>query len=283
MRECCDLHVHSNYYEGTWTPEQVIREAERLGLEAVALCDHNTLDGVPDFLAAAAGSKVHAVPGVEFSTEYRGEELHILALFVRPEHYAAIEERLMEVLIRKEQSNRNLIASLAGAGIVLDYKTIKASTASGLVNRAVIAAEMVRQGYCSSIQEAFKAWLSPKFGYFVPPKRMDAYETIRFIHSLGAVSVLAHPFLNLEEEALVEFLSRAENLDAMETEYVSFTPEQRARAREIAGQFGLLCSGGSDFHADNKPDILLGTGRGDLRVDAELFRGLEARAKQKMV
>ena len=94
MRECCDLHVHSNYSDGTWTPEQVIREAERLGLEAVALCDHNTLDGVPDFLAAAAGSKVHAVPGVEFSTEYRGEELHILALFVRPEHYAAIEERL---------------------------------------------------------------------------------------------------------------------------------------------------------------------------------------------
>ena len=282
MKKTCDLHTHSNYSDGTWTPQQLIREAEVLGLEAVALCDHNTLDGVPDFLAAAAGSTVYGVPGVEFSTGYRGEELHVLGLFVRPEHYAAIEERLMEVLIRKEQSNRNLIAALAQAGISLDYKAIKAGTASGLVNRAVIAAEMVRQGYCESISDAFKNWLSPKHGYFVPPKRMDAHETIRFIHELGAVSVLAHPFLNLEEEELREFLAQAEGLDAMETEYVSFTPEQRAKAREIAAEFGLLCSGGSDFHADNKPDIRMGTGRGDLQVNAELFRKLEALARQKM-
>lgn len=282
MKKFCDLHTHSNYSDGTWTPEQLIREAEALGLEALALCDHNTVDGVPNFLAAAAGSKVHAVPGVEFSTGYRGGELHILGLFVRPEHYTAIEERLMEVLIRKEQSNRNLIAALAQAGISLDYKAIKAGTASGLVNRAVIAAEMVRQGYCASVQEAFKTWLAPEHGYFVPPKRMDAHETIRFIHELGAVSVLAHPFLNLEEAELREFLAQAEGLDGMETEYVSFTPEQREKAREIAAEFGLLCSGGSDFHADNKPDIKMGTGRGDLRVDADLFWGLEARARQKM-
>lgn len=282
MKRTCDLHTHSNYSDGTWTPEQLIREAEALGLEALALCDHNTLDGLPDFLEAAAGSKVHAVPGVEFSTGYRGGEVHILGLFVRPEQYGAIEERLMEVLIRKEQSNRNLIAALAQAGINLDYRAIKAGTASGLVNRAVIAAEMVRQGYCASVQEAFQSWLSPKHGYFVPPKRMDAHETIRFIHDLGAVSVLAHPFLNMEEEVLREFLTQAEGLDAMETEYVSFTPEQRTKARKIAAEFGLLCSGGSDFHADNKPDIKMGTGRGDLQVAAELFWGLEARARQKM-
>lgn len=282
MKRTCDLHTHSNYSDGTWTPEQLIREAEALGLEALALCDHNTLDGLPDFLEAAAGSKVHAVPGVEFSTGYRGGEVHILGLFVRPEQYGAIEERLMEVLIRKEQSNRNLIAALAQAGINLDYRAIKAGTASGLVNRAVIAAEMVRQGYCASVQEAFQSWLSPKHGYFVPPKRMDAHETIRFIHDLGAVSVLAHPFLNMEEEVLRGFLTQAEGLDAMETEYVSFTPEQRTKARKIAAEFGLLCSGGSDFHADNKPDIKMGTGRGDLQVDADLFRKLEARARQKM-
>ena len=96
------------------------------------------------------------------------------------------------------------------------------------------------------------------------------------------MSVLAHPFLNLEEAELREFLAQAEGLDAMETEYVSFTPEQREKAREIAAEFGLLCSGGSDFHADNKPDIKMGTGRGDLQVAAELFWGLEARARQKM-
>ena len=284
MKEICDLHVHSDYSDGTWSPEQLVREAERLNLAALALCDHNTLSGLPDFMKAAEGSSVCAVPGIEFSTEYRGEELHILCLFVRPEHYAAIEEKLQQMLLCKEQSNRDLVAALQTAGIRLDYEAIKASTITGQVNRAMIGAEMVRLGYCASVKEAFQNWLSPKHGYFVPPKRLDACETIRFIHALGAVSVLAHPFLNLkEEEQLRKFLAQAETLDAMETEYVSFTPEQRAKAREIAGEFGLICSGGSDFHADNKPDIHLAMGRGDLRVDAACFRALEARAREKMV
>lgn len=282
MERFCDLHVHSTYSDGTWTPTQLIREAEVLGLEALALCDHNTIAGLPEFLAAAEGSSVKAVPGIEFSTEYLGKELHILGLFIRPEHYGAIEVRLQELKRRKEESNLALVEALKTAGIELDYAAIKAGTPKGQVNRALIASEMVRKGYCGSIQEAFDNWLAPEHGYFVPPKRPDACDTIRFLHSIGAVSVLAHPFLNLKEAELPLFLAKAENLDAMETEYVTFTAEQRATARQIAAEFGLLPSGGSDFHGDNKPDIRMGTGRGDLQVDADCLRNLEARAKQKL-
>jgi len=277
MKGFCDLHIHSTYSDGTLTPEQLIREAEKTGLGAVALCDHNTVAGLPDFLAAARGSAVRAVPGIEFSTDWRGGELHILALFVEPEHYGTVGQRVAEMMLRKEQSNLNLVAALKEAGIVLDYAAIKAGTPNGQVNRAVIASEMVRRGYCGSVKEAFQRWLSPKHGYFVPPKRLDALETIRFIRSIGAVSVLAHPFLNLSEEGLREFLREARELDGMETEYSTFTREQRALAREIAGEFGLAESGGSDFHGENKPDILLGTGRGDLAVPVEYLRGLEAK------
>lgn len=283
MKEFCDLHVHSVCSDGTWTPTELVREAECLGLEAVALCDHNTVVGLPEFLAAAEGSSVTAVPGVEFSTEYRGEELHILGLFVRPEYFGAVTERLQDFLRRKDESNRVLVAALKTAGIDLDYEVIKAGTPNGQVNRALIASEMVRKGYCDTRKDAFQSWLSPKHGYFVPPKRPCAFDTIRFIHSIGAVSVLAHPFLNLKEEELRTFLTRAETLDAMETEYVTFTPEQRARAGEIAGEFGLLLSGGSDFHGDNKQNIRIGTGLGDLRVDAGCFLKLRERAKQKLV
>lgn len=282
MKEFCDLHVHSVCSDGTWTPTALVREAERLGLEAVALCDHNTIAGLPEFLAAGQESTVTAVPGIEFSTEYEGTELHILGLFVRPEYYGAVTERMQQLQLRKEESNLALVAALRTAGIELDYSAIKAGTPNGQVNRALIAAEMVRKGYCASIKEAFRTCLAPEHGYFVPPKRPCAFEIIRFIHSIGAVSVLAHPFLNLEEEGLRAFLGRADTLDAMETEYVSFTPEQRASAREIAAEFGLLCSGGSDFHGDNKPDISLGTGRGDLRVDVACYHRLRERAKQKL-
>lgn len=280
MMQFCDLHVHSTYSDGTAAPAELIREAEKLGLGAVALCDHNTVDGLPEFLEAARDSSVRAVPGIEFSTDWQEGELHILALFVGPEHYAAVTEKVQEMMRRKEQSNIDLVAALKNAGIELDYAAIKALTPNGQVNRAVIAADMVRKGYCGSVKEAFKCWLSPKHGYFVPPKRLDALETIRFIRSIGAVSVLAHPFLNLSEEGLRQFLREAPELDAMETEYSTFSPEQRALARQIAGEFGLLLSGGSDFHGQNKPDIRLGCGRGDLQVPMECLFLLETRQKK---
>lgn len=275
-----DLHTHSRCSDGTLTPSELVALARECQLQAVALCDHNTVAGLPEFLAAAEGSGVEAIPGIEFSTDYGETELHILALFVQPQHYAAVTAKVAEMLSRKEASNLALIASLKTAGISLDYAAIKAGTSNGLVNRAVIAAEMVHQGYCASIQEAFRLWLDPRHGHFQPPRRLDAFDTIRFIRSIGAVSVLAHPFLNLEEGPLREFLTKAvpQGLDGMETEYAAFSQAQRALARQIAGEFGLLMSGGSDFHGSHKPGIQLGTGRGDLRVPIELLEKLRQRA-----
>ena len=277
MRDFCDLHVHSTYSDGTFSPEELIREAERLGLGAIALCDHNTVAGLPAFLAAAEASPVEAIPGIEFSTDYLGGELHLLALFVKPESYSTVTEKVEQMLLRKERSNIRLVQALKTAGVELDYAAIKAGTPNGQVNRAVIAAEMVRRGYCKTVKEAFSNWLSPQHGYFQPPKRLDVLEMIGFIRSIGAVSVLAHPFLNLSAEGLRQFLEEASplGLDAMETEYSTFTEAQRKTAREMAAEFGIKTSGGSDFHGANKPDIGMGTGRGDLRVPAALLAQLK--------
>ena len=277
MKTFCDLHIHSTCSDGTLTPAELIRMAEELGLGAVALCDHNTVAGLPEFLAAGAECAVEAVPGVEFSTDYGETELHMLALFVKPEHYAAVTEKVTEMWKRKEQSNLDLVRSLKEAGLELDYEAIKAGTPNGQVNRAVIAAEMVRRGYCESVKEAFSNWLSPKYGHFVPPKRLDVFEMIGFIRSIGAVPVLAHPFLNLKEASLRGFLREAVpcGLEAMETEYSTFSEDQRRLLREIAGEFGIKCSGGSDFHGANKPDIAMGTGRGDLKVKLALLETLK--------
>lgn len=274
-----DLHVHSTYSDGTLTPEEIIRLAEELGLEAVALCDHNTVAGLPDFLAAARNSPVEGIPGIEFSTEYQGTELHILGLFLPQDSYPAVMDKVNAMMIRKEQSNRNLVEALKRAGILLDYDHIKAGTPNGLVNRAVIGAEMVRLGYCDSVKECFKQWLSPKRGFYKPPARLDVFEVISFIRSIGAVSVLAHPFLNLDEQQLEVFLKEAVGfgLDAMETYYPKFTAEQTEIACRMAQEFGLSFSGGSDFHGENKPDIRLGTGRGELAVPKSLLEGLKTK------
>lgn len=279
MAQFCDLHTHSTYSDGTLSPAQLISLAQEKELCAVALCDHNTVAGLPEFLAVAVGSTVEAIPGVEFSTDYEGRELHILGLFVKPEHYGAVTKKLEQMLLWKEQSNRELVEALRPAGIDLDYERIKTGTPDAYVNRAVIAAEMVRKGYCESVKEAFDKWLSPRCGYFHPPRRLDVFEVIRFLKSIGAVAVLAHPFLNLDEEKLCIFLQDAvpAGLDAMEVYYSTFSPEQTGRAAEIAEQFGLLPSGGSDFHGANKTDTQLGTGKNNLYIPRSVLENLAAR------
>lgn len=278
MAQFCDLHTHSTYSDGTLSPTELICLAKSKGLCAVALCDHNTVAGLPEFTKAGEEQGIQAIGGVEFSTEYRGRELHILGLFIRPEHYSPITRKLSEMLRRKEQSNRALIEALKAAGIELDYDAIKAA-AQGQVNRAVIGAEMVRLGYCESVKQAFSQWLSPNRGYYHPPQRLDSVEAVRFIKSLGAVAVLAHPLLSLSEGELRTFLAEAKpaGLDAMEVYYSTYSPEETALAIDIAAQFSLAHSGGSDFHGGNKPDIQLGTGKGNLQICNNLLKNLAGR------
>ena len=277
MEKYCDLHVHSHYSDGTCSPQDLIRLAEQAGLTAVALCDHNTIDGVPEFLKAGEASSVEAVPGIEFSTDYEGVELHILALYVPESHYENIREQMQEQKRRKDRSNVELVKALNAAGYAIDYETLRASTPNGFVNRALVAAELTRKGYTQSIQDAFRQLLSAKHGYYHPPQRPDAYETIRFIKEMGSVAVLAHPFLNLDEAGLRRFLPEAVacGLDAMEVLYPKYDEDTTALAKAIATEYGLLPSGGSDFHGENKPDIQIGIGRGNLKIPASYLDALK--------
>lgn len=276
MTTLCDLHNHSVFSDGTETPAQLLDRAETLGLGAIALTDHNTVAGLPDFLAAAEGRDLWAIPGTEFSTDWKGTELHILALFLKPEDFPEITRMVEDYNRRKDQSNARLVENLNRAGYEVDYQKIKASTPKGQVNRALIAAELVALGYTPSIKDAFKELLSPKGPYYTPPVRPHPCEIIRFIKSMGAVAVLAHPFLNLEEAALREFLEEAvpSGLDAMEVSYSTYDPETTRKAMEIAGEYGLLPSGGSDYHGGNKPHIAMGSGRGDLEIPVQWANAL---------
>ena len=280
-----DLHAHTNFSDGTYSPAELIDEAERMGLAAIALCDHNTVRGLDEFLAAAQGRNVEAIPGIEFSTDYltpegRTLELHVLALFVRPEYYETIHALAEPMSQRKEKSNRDLIASLQKAGYDITYDEVLAE-GQGNINRAHVAGLLTKKGYTSSNNEAFRTILAPERGFYVEPKRLPVFETIKFIRSIGAVPVLAHPFLKLDEAGLRAFLDQAIpcGLVGMETLYSTYDEKTIALSRAIAHEFGLCESGGSDFHGSRKPDISLGVGRGKLAVPIEFLEKLKAFAK----
>lgn len=255
----CDLHTHSNYSDGTWTPTEIVAQASKQNL-VVALTDHNTVSGLPEFLAEADRLGVEAVPGIEFSTDYQGKEVHIVALFVQKESYDAIRAYVQKGDEMKVQSNRDLVARLNEAGYAIDYQHILAQTPDGRVNRANIAAELVRHGYVASVKEAFSKLLGADCGFYTPPKRPEALDTVAFIRTIGALPVLAHPFLSLSEAALRIFLPEAKGrgLAAMETLYATYDDATTMLARQMAAEFGLLESGGSDFHGAVKPDNPLG-------------------------
>lgn len=276
MERFCDLHTHSVFSDGTYTPAQLVEEAEQKALTAIALTDHNTVAGLPDFLTAAAGSAVEAVPGVEFSTDYNGIELHILALFLKPEYFSQVTELMEDYSRRKDQSNAELVEKLNRAGYSIDYQKIKAATPKGQVNRALIAAELLAQGYVESVQDAFKRLLSPKHGFYTPPRRHTPLQMLDIIHDLGAVSALAHPYLNLKQEALVPLLEQAvgHGMTGMEVYYSTYDEATTALALDTAAAFGLRPTGGSDFHGTNKPNIRLGEGRGGLRVPSRWLEEL---------
>ena len=275
MNKICDLHTHSLFSDGTFTPAEIIDRAIEIGLSAVALTDHNTVGGLSDFLAYAEEKDIEAVAGAEFSVDYSGKELHLLGLFIPQKAFGAVDSLMQEVNARKEKSNIELISSLGRSGYVLDYDEIKRRV-KGTVNRAVIARELTAKGYTASVKEAFDTLLAKGGGHYKEPQRLTVWEMLDFIKSIGAVSVLAHPFLNLSEDELIEFLPLAveRGLVGMECYYSEYNGELTARSLEIASSFGLKESGGSDFHGSSKPDIALGSGKGELEVPYGCARGL---------
>lgn len=277
----CDLHAHSVFSDGTYTPEEIIDTAIASGLSAIALTDHNTVDGLPDFIAAAHNKNIEIVLGCEFSVDYNGKELHMLGLFIKPEYFGQITEMMQKLMSLKELSNIDLINSLLAAGLDLDYEEMKSSAPTGRINRAHIAEAMHKRGYVSSIAEAFETYLSKSGGYYKEPPRPTVFEIIDFIRSIGAVSVLAHPFLNLSKEELEHFLPEAKErgLRGMECYYSLYDESTTRLSLQIAEDFGLLQSGGSDFHGSRKPDISLGVGKGNLKIPYEWYLELKGEAK----
>ncbi len=267
-----DLHTHSTASDGSLTPAELVALARERGITHLALTDHNTARGLPEFLGAAEGSGIVAIPGAEITCELEGEELHILAMNLPRDAFAKIEELMAAALRRGEESRRALVARLREAGYDIDYDEIQAAHPDSLTNRAHIALALVEKGYVPTVRAAFDTLLCEEAGYYRPARRLQAAEAVEAIGAMGAVPIWAHPFLRLEEGQVRRALETLVplGLRGMEVWYATYTPVQIARAEALAREFGLLPSGGSDFHGTSKPDILLGTGRGNLNIGPEV-------------
>ena len=275
-----DLHLHSTRSDGTLSPADLITEARRLGLSAVALTDHNTVAGLPAFLAEAQRQGITAVAGTELSTIYEGTEYHLLGLFIPENAFPAVTALTEDYLALKEQSNRDLVARLTAAGYSIDYDEILRKHPHSTINRARIAEELLASGHVASVKEAFSTLLGVNMGYYVPPRRLDLLEAIRFLRGIRAIPVWAHPLQSGDEATVRAILPAAveAGLMGLEVQHSSYDEATMARAKSIADDFGLLYSGGSDYHGIAKPDVRMGVGKGNLCIPDSYYEDLRARA-----
>ncbi len=277
-----DLHTHSTVSDGSESPGRICELAAEAGCSAVALTDHDSLAGLPDAQASATRLGVELVPGCEVSCAYSSGSMHVLVYFVE-DPGSPLGEELARLRQDRLTRNRRLADRLADLGLPITYEALveRAGGEAGL-GRPHVAALLVDIGAADSIQDAFDRWLGAGRPAYVPKARITAPEVARLARDSSAVAVLAHPLsLGLapgELAATVRELAGA-GFGGIEAIYGRYSPEERGMLEDLAAESSLVATGGSDFHGSFKPDLSVGTGRGDLEVPDSVVEDLAARRR----
>jgi predicted metal-dependent phosphoesterase TrpH len=272
-----DLHTHSNRSDGSDEPAELVRKAVAKKLKAVALTDHDTLEGIPPAEQAAEQLPIELIPGVEISCEWTAGAMHLVVLFVSPGN-GPLQDRLGELQASRSQRNYRIADRLRQLGIDISMDEVIAESHVGVVGRPHFAAVLVRKGVVADIPTAFTDYLGNQAPAYVPRLRLEPEEAIGLARASGGVPILSHPH-TLGHTSADEFAGTYRRLSAaglvgIDAYYGDYLPEQRDELARIARSFGLVPSGGSDYHGSYKEGLELGSGRGDLEVPDSVLEEL---------
>jgi hypothetical protein len=284
-----DLHIHSTASDGSLSPQEIIHTAEKLGLRAVAITDHDTVEGSAEAFAMPPSPCLEVLSGVEVSVNHAAGTIHILGYLIELDDKNLIRT-LQKVQDGRVKRNIRIVEKLQGLGVDMDYQEVVKASGGGQVGRPHFARVLVNKGAARSVEEAFKRFLRRDGPAYVSRYRLQAAEAMEMILEAGGLPVLAHPFtLNAREETEMERILRDlkdSGLKGLEVYYPEHGRRRTAQYERLARRLGLLRTGGTDFHGAVKPGVQIGTGRGDLNVPYELVVNLKkerARLAQKKV
>lgn len=278
-----DLHLHSDASDGTNKPLEVLRKAKEKGLYAIALTDHDTVEGIPAILDSGEISGIRFMPGIELSCEAGKHEIHILGYNIDIH-----DRKLLDTLerLRKGRRQRNLamIQRFQQDGIPVTLEKLLHGNEYTVITRAHFARVLIEEGCCRNKDQAFKKYVGDGCKYYIPKPYFAPEDAVRLITDAGGAAVLAHPFQyhlsNVELEELIKELITY-GLGGLEVYHSSHHYGQIVKLTEWCRKYGLLAAGGSDFHGSNKPDIEIGTGRGNLKVPDHLYEELRTYCNSK--
>lgn len=268
-----DLHCHSVFSDGGFTPEQIAIRAARRGLGAVALTDHDTVAGWERFRAACHAAGIEPVIGVELTAEQDGQDVDLLGWCFDPNH-AELAHELQLCRQTRRQRIYDMTARLAQLGIAIQAEAVFALAGCDSPGRPHLAQLLVREGYCRSLEEAFHRFLRKDSPVWIPKRRLAAVRAIGLIHAAGGVVAMAHPGLTRRDDLIPRLAGLG--LDGLECWHSAHSRSQAQRYLALANECRLLITGGSDCHGPAKGQPLLGS----LRVPDTYLRALQERARE---
>jgi len=269
-----DLHTHSNRSDGTFEPAEVVRLAAERALDVVALTDHDTTDGLAEAFTTGSGVGVEVVPGVEFSAEFDGQNVHVLCYWMDPQD-AALQ---LEVRLLREDRFRPgelMVDKLRDLGLPVGFERVRAIAGDATIVRPHIAQAMVEAGVVATEKEAFERYIGDGGPAHVAKHALDPVDAVALIGGAGGVCALAHPGMWGDQSSVpVELIERmaAAGMRGLEVDHPDHTPEMRERYRTLAGRLGLIATGGSDCHGTRYDPVRLGTSL----CEPEAFAALRA-------
>lgn len=268
-----DLHTHSTESDGTLTPQELMEHAREVGLSAVALTDHDSIQGIAKARPVAESLGLELVPGIELSTDYNGKEVHILGYYIdekNPEFLA----RLKDFVDGRDKRNEKMADLLRQEGFDLTLEGIYEEYPDSVITRAHFSRYLVDHGFVKDRETVFAKYLGDNCRCYVPREKITPFEAIKLIQMGGGLAFFAHPVLcHMNHDRLRSFIGDMKNagLTGMEAIYSMNTPGDEANMKKLAHEFDLLISGGSDFHGSNKPYIRLGSGKGNLCIPYDIL------------
>lgn len=262
-----DLHLHTFFSDGTYSPEELVAHATRQELAAIALTDHDTIEGCARTAAACASAQISFVPGAELTADQNGTEVHILGYFLDTTNPVLLREMSKFQAVRQDRI-REMVARLNGLGVSLRVETVFELANCRAPGRPHVARALVKFGHCHSVDEAFDRYLKKNRPAWVPKFKMSAPSAIDLIHSAGGVAVFAHPGLNGVDDQIPQMAEAG--LDGLECFHSKHSGPTAAYYVNLASRYNLLVTGGSDCHGMSKGKPLIGSIRLPIRHLEEL-------------
>lgn len=254
-----DLHIHTDYSDGTNAPLEILQKAEKLGLKQIAITDHNCVDGALEARTHLEKFSLDFVIGCELSCDFRDKEIHLLGYFNKnTDNFDALKAFIQKGDYAKQTQHRGIIEKLQKLGFSVTYDELLEMYPNVVRNRVHIAQLLISKGYAQSVAEVFDRYVTKGKPCYVKKQSQPLYEGIDAIHSCGGLAVIAH-FYEYKKPDFEEFFGDTiQKIDGIEAYHSKHSREQTDRLIEIANKYGKLITGGSDYHGAVKPNVKLG-------------------------